>query len=92
MTGFYAATEGAGTGVTAKEWLARPGSVGRAWPGSEVRLLGDNGEDPPVGEPGLLPGTIDYVAELPRDPSGKLYRRRPRDPYWSACLGTPWLT
>jgi long-chain acyl-CoA synthetase len=31
-----------------------------------------------------LPRTIDYVAELPRDPNGKLYKRRLRDPYWAA--------
>jgi long-chain acyl-CoA synthetase len=30
------------------------------------------------------PRTIDYVAELPRDPNGKLYKRRLRDPYWAA--------
>jgi long-chain acyl-CoA synthetase len=29
-----------------------------------------------------LPATIDYVAELPRDPNGKLYKRKLRDPYW----------
>ena len=29
-----------------------------------------------------LPRTIDYVDELPRDPNGKLYKRRLRDPYW----------
>jgi len=29
-----------------------------------------------------LPRTIDYVTELPRDPNGKLYKRRLRDPYW----------
>jgi long-chain acyl-CoA synthetase len=29
-----------------------------------------------------LPRTIDYVAELPRDPNGKLYKRKLRDPYW----------
>ena len=31
-----------------------------------------------------LPRTIDYVTELPRDPNGKLYKRRLRDPYWAA--------
>jgi long-chain acyl-CoA synthetase len=31
---YYAATEGGGALITAEEWLARPGSVGRAWPGS----------------------------------------------------------
>jgi long-chain acyl-CoA synthetase len=30
-----------------------------------------------------LPRTIDYVAELPRDPNGKLYQRRLRDTYWT---------
>jgi len=29
-----------------------------------------------------LPRSIDFLAELPRDPSGKLYRRKLRDPYW----------
>jgi long-chain acyl-CoA synthetase len=30
-----------------------------------------------------LPRTVGYVAELPRDPNGELYRRRLRDPYWT---------
>ena len=30
-----------------------------------------------------LPRTVDYLAELPRDPNGKLYKRRLRDPYWT---------
>ncbi len=28
------------------------------------------------------PKSIDYLAELPRDPNGKLYKRKLRDPYW----------
>jgi long-chain acyl-CoA synthetase len=28
------------------------------------------------------PRTIDFIAEMPRDPSGKLLKRRLRDPYW----------
>ncbi|MCX7620724.1 MAG: acyl-CoA synthetase [Acidimicrobiales bacterium] len=38
---YYAATEGGGTIITAKEWLEKPGSVGKAWPGSEIRILDD---------------------------------------------------
>jgi long-chain acyl-CoA synthetase len=29
-----------------------------------------------------MPKTIDYIDEMPRDPNGKLYKRRLRDPYW----------
>jgi acyl-CoA synthetase (AMP-forming)/AMP-acid ligase II len=28
------------------------------------------------------PRSVDFVAELPRDPNGKLYKRKLRDPYW----------
>jgi len=28
------------------------------------------------------PRSIDYIAEMPRDPNGKLYKRKLRDPYW----------
>jgi long-chain acyl-CoA synthetase len=203
---YYAATEGGGTLITADEWLRKPGSVGQPWPGSEVRVLDDDGADVPAGEPGMvymrmgtstfsyhkdedktrasragnmwtvgdigyldedgylylcdrssdmiisggvniypaeieaemsghpavadvavfgipheewgeeikavvepasgaepgqeltaellgflsgrlakfkLPRTVDYVAELPRDPNGKLYKRKLRDPYWA---------
>lgn len=29
-----------------------------------------------------LPRSIDYTTDMPRDPNGKLYKRRLRDPYW----------
>ena len=28
------------------------------------------------------PHSIDFTEEMPRDPNGKLYKRRLRDPYW----------
>jgi len=203
---YYAATEGGGTAISAEEWLRKPGSVGLPWPTSEIKILGEDGTELPVGERGLvymrmgdatfeyhkdaektraarvgklftlqdigyldedgylflcdrkndmiitggvnvypaeiegelvchpkvadvavfgvphpdwgeeikavvqpadgvepstalteellafagtrlakfkLPRTIDYLAELPRDPNGKLYKRRLRDPYWA---------
>lgn len=206
VTEYYAATEGGGTAIDATEWLAKPGSVGRPWPGSVVKVLDESGAELPAGAPGLvymrmgastfeyhkdeektraaragdlftlgdigyldedgylflcdrksdmiisggvniypaeieselachpkvadvavfgvpnpdwgeeikavvqpvpgvvadaalteellafagdrlakfkLPRTVDYVTELPRDPNGKLYRRRLRDPYWA---------
>ena len=30
-----------------------------------------------------LPKTIDYTTDMPRDPNGKLYKRKLRDPYWA---------
>jgi long-chain acyl-CoA synthetase len=54
VTEYYAATEGGGTTITAAEWLAKPGSVGKPWPGSVVKVLDDNGHELPPNEPGLV--------------------------------------
>ena len=51
---YYAATEGGGTMISATEWLQRPGSVGRPWPGSTVRVLDEDGQEVPTGETGLV--------------------------------------
>jgi long-chain acyl-CoA synthetase len=51
---YYGASEGGGTLVRAAEWLAKPGSVGRAWPGAGVRVLDDDGKDLPAGETGTV--------------------------------------
>jgi len=29
-----------------------------------------------------VPRTIDFIEQMPRDPNGKLYKRKLRDPYW----------
>ena len=29
------------------------------------------------------PRSIDFTAAMPRDPNGKLYKRKLRDPYWA---------
>ena len=29
------------------------------------------------------PKTVDFIDEMPRDPTGKLHKRRLRDPYWA---------
>ena len=51
---YYAASEGGGTLVTPEEWLRYPGTVGRAWPTSEIRVLDDEGKDCPPGAPGTV--------------------------------------
>jgi long-chain acyl-CoA synthetase len=38
----YGASEGGATRISSKEWLERPGSVGKPWPGTELRV-GDDG-------------------------------------------------
>lgn len=51
---YYAATEGGGTRVFADEWLCKPGTVGRPWPNSEVRILDDEGKELGPGEIGTV--------------------------------------
>jgi long-chain acyl-CoA synthetase len=33
------------------------------------------------------PQSYDFLPELPRDPNGKLYKRKLRDPYWEGRTG-----
>ena len=51
---FYGASEGPGTIISPSEWLQRPGSVGRPWPGVTVKVLGDDGRELPAGEVGTI--------------------------------------
>jgi long-chain acyl-CoA synthetase len=68
VTEYYAASEGGGTVITGSQWLARPGSVGLPWPGSEVLILDDEGNDVPAGQTGLVymkmgTSTFDYYKD-----------------------------
>jgi acyl-CoA synthetase (AMP-forming)/AMP-acid ligase II len=50
---YYSGTEDiGGTFITAQEWLEHPGSVGR--PVEECHILGEDGEELPPGEPGVV--------------------------------------
>ena len=40
---YYGSTEGGGTTVLAHEWLAKPGTVGRAWSFSEIAIFDNEG-------------------------------------------------
>jgi len=51
---YYAASEGGGTVVSPTEWLEKPGTVGKAWPTSEIRILADDGTQLPAGEIGTV--------------------------------------
>src|SRR4051812_50046610 len=49
---YYAATEGGGTYITAKEWLDKPGSVGKASAGAAGAGRGATGAEVAPGESG----------------------------------------
>ena len=51
---YYAATEGGGCFIQPKEWLEKPGSVGRANEGTEVKILDDNFKEVEIGEEGTI--------------------------------------
>jgi long-chain acyl-CoA synthetase len=51
---YYAATEGGGSIVTPTEWLDKPGTVGKAWPGSELMVVDDDGVECATGVPGTV--------------------------------------
>jgi long-chain acyl-CoA synthetase len=50
---YYAATEGGGTYITSKEWLAKPGSVGKATAGAAVEIR----QEGAAVDPGVV-GTV----------------------------------
>jgi acyl-CoA synthetase (AMP-forming)/AMP-acid ligase II len=50
---YYSGTEDVGaTSISAQEWLAHPGSVGR--PLQKCHIVGDNGEELPAGQAGVV--------------------------------------
>jgi acyl-CoA synthetase (AMP-forming)/AMP-acid ligase II len=67
---YYGASEGGGTVITPQEWLEHPGSVGRAAPGNEFRILDDDGNALAPGEVGTIftrPATSSF--EYHNDPA-----------------------
>ncbi len=51
---YYGATEGGGTTASPENWLKYPGTVGNAWPISELKITDDDGNLLPIGEPGTV--------------------------------------
>lgn len=50
----YGASEGGATRISPQEWLEHPGSVGRAWPGVEIKVLSEDRTALAAGEDGLI--------------------------------------
>jgi long-chain acyl-CoA synthetase len=51
---YYAATEGGGATIFADEWLKKPGSVGKPWSYSVIKILDEAGNEQPPNQPGLV--------------------------------------
>ncbi len=56
----YGATEAMGTVISPGEWLFKPGSVGRPFPGLDVRVLDEDGKPVPPGQVGTI-----YLSPFP---------------------------
>lgn len=51
---YYSASEGGGTLATPRQWLDKPGTVGKAWPISQIRILDDDKQPVPQGATGTV--------------------------------------
>jgi long-chain acyl-CoA synthetase len=68
---YYGATEGiAGLCISAEDWLRRPGSVGKARPAIDIRILSDDGRPCATGEAGVIyfPRPSDSPFQYYKDP------------------------
>jgi len=51
---YYSATEIGGTIISPSDWRKHPGTVGLPFPGSEVKVLDDEGNELPTGQSGTV--------------------------------------
>ena len=82
---YYAASEGNGmTKITSEDWLAHPGSVGRATQGI-LHICDDEGNELPAGEIGLIYFEHDRIMfEYHNDAAKTRASQHPHHPTWSA--------
>jgi long-chain acyl-CoA synthetase len=81
---YFGGTEQLGRNeITSEEWLAHPGSVGRAiW--GEMHICDDEGNVVPDGTPGLVYFELDQpLFEYHNDPEKTAASRHPRRPEWA---------
>lgn len=62
---YYGSTEvGSVTFCTAEEWLAHPGTVGKAMPGADVKVIDADGNSLPAGEIGEVVAKFPAIADF----------------------------
>ncbi|MEV4295131.1 acyl-CoA synthetase [Microbispora rosea] len=83
---YYAATEGGGTIATPEDWRKRPGTVGSAWPGSELLIVDDELAPVPTGTPGTVYMKMGISFEYKGDPE-KTAANRLRDHFTVGDIG-----
>jgi len=80
---YYAGTEGNGfCYVGSTDWLAHPGTVGKPVLG-EVHICGENGEEVPVGEEGVIYFAGATTFQYHNDPKKTAESRHPEHADWS---------
>ncbi|GAA4535685.1 AMP-binding protein [Nonomuraea ferruginea] len=76
---YLASTEGGVSLVSPREWLRKPGTVGRPTPNTIVKILGEDGEEVPTGTAGTIyfgiPGR-EALFEYNNDPAKTAASRR----------------
>jgi acyl-CoA synthetase (AMP-forming)/AMP-acid ligase II len=81
---YYGGSEGNGsTGITSPEWLAKPGSVGRATWGT-LHICNEDGDELPAGEQGLVYFEGGWDFQYLGDEDKTRDSRNPKHPTWSA--------
>jgi long-chain acyl-CoA synthetase len=75
---YYAATEGGGTIASPQDWLAHPGTVGTAWPTSELLIADEDGNAQAVGTAGTIymkmgPLEFEYYGDKAKTEANRLH-------------------
>jgi len=80
---YYAGTEGNGfCYANSADWLKHPGTVGKSLLG-EIHICGENGEELPVGEEGVIYFAGATTFHYHNDPKKTAESRHPAHPDWS---------